>query len=230
MKELFCSPFFGIALSIITFKIGIILNKKYRVIIFFPALIAIILIIVVLSIFNISFEDYNQGGKFISFFLGPVTVALAFPLYKNFYYIKRYYLVIIIGIFFSSIVSILSVYFLGKIFNIDDIIIKSLIPKSVTVAVSIELSKKINADIPITILATLITGLIGAIFSEKILKTGNIKNRVAKGVSIGSTFHGFGTIKALEIGEMEGAVSGLSIGIMCLVSSIILPFIILFLF
>ena len=191
-------------------------------------LIAILGIILFLSITKIPYESYKLGGDRINFFLGPVTIVLAVPLYKQFDLFKKYLLEILIGISCGVVVSFISVKLIGHFTNADVDIINSLIPKSITTPMGISLTKTLNGVEAITVVSIILTGILGAIISPIVFKIGKINNPVAKGIALGTSAHALGTTKALEMGEVEGAMSGLSIGISGIITVILIPIIINF--
>ena len=209
---------FGIVLSLVAFEIGLYIYKKSRIPFFNPLLIAIALVVGFLLIFNIDFELYNAGAKFINMFLGPATVILAVPLYKQIELLKKHAPAILIGILLGSIIGICAVIGLSYILGLD-----SLLPKSVTTPIGIELSNQLEGIVPITVLAIIISGITGAVIGPSVCKIFKITDSVAIGVAIGTAAHAVGTSKELEIGETEGAMSGLSIGIAGLMTVFIAP-------
>lgn len=229
MIEILNTPLFGVVISIIAFEIGLYIYRKTKIAIFNPLLISITLIITFLLKTNISLEVYNKGGSLISFFLGPATVILAVPLYKEFKIFKANALPIIIGITIGSVTAIVSVSLLAKLFGLSENISRSLIPKSITTPIGVEVSQQIGGIPSITITAIIITGILGAVSAPMIFKIFRIKDEVAAGVALGTASHAIGTSKAIEIGETEGAMSGLAIGIAGLITVIIVPLLIGFL-
>lgn len=228
MYNVFDTEIFGVILTILFFNIGIYIQKKTNKPIFNPLLIAILGIILFLSITKIPYESYKLGGDRINFFLGPVTIVLAVPLYKQFDLFKKYLLEILIGISCGVVVSFISVKLIGHFTNADVDIINSLIPKSITTPMGISLTKTLSGVEAITVVSIILTGILGAIISPIIFKIGKINNPVAKGIALGTSAHALGTTKALEMGEAEGAMSGLSIGISGIITVILIPIIINF--
>lgn len=214
---------FGLVLSLGAFEIGLFINRKTNIAILNPLLIAILLVICFLFAFNIDFDTYNKGGQFINMFLGPSTVILAVPLYKQLDLLKRNAKAILIGVFMGSCLGIFSIVGISYLIGLDTSMIKSLIPKSVTTPIGIAISQQIGGLIPITVLAIIITGIIGAVFGPTICRIFKIEDRVAIGISIGTASHAVGTTKALELGDIEGAMSSLSIGIAGIITVIIAP-------
>lgn len=215
--------FFGIVISLIAFEVGQIIYNKTKLPIFNPLLISIVIVIGILKIFNIDFELYNKGGQFINMFLGPATVVLAVPLYKQLLLLKKNFVPIIIGISVGSVVSVISVILLSTVFNLDKQIIISLIPKSVTTPIGVEISNSLGGITGITVMAVILTGITGAIIAPTVCKVFKINNPVARGIGIGTASHAVGTSKALEIGETEGAMSSLAIGIAGLITVVVAP-------
>ncbi|RKI47648.1 LrgB family protein [Clostridium paraputrificum] len=214
---------FGIVLSLAAFEIGLYIYRKTNIPLFNPLLIAIGIVVAFLLAFNIDFDTYNQGGKFINMFLGPSTVILAVPLYKQLDLLKKHSLSIFLGILLGSIIGIFAVIGLSYLLGLDASIIKSLLPKSVTTPIGIELSNQLGGISSVTVLAIILSGIIGAVMAPTICKIFKIKDSVAVGISLGTAAHAVGTTKALEIGETEGAMSGLSIGVAGIMTVFIAP-------
>ncbi len=214
---------FGIILPIIAFEIGVTIRNKWRNPLLNPILIATILIIGFLTITGISYDTYKVGGDYISFFLGPVTVLLAVPLYRHIQALKNAWLPILAGIVVGSTVSIVCVIACAKIFGISKTLMLSLIPKSITIPMGSVVSEQIGGIPSITIVSIVITGITGAVTAPLVCRFFRIKNPVAQGVAIGTSSHALGTTKAMEIGEVQGAMSSLSIGVAGVVTVFITP-------
>ena len=215
--------FFGIFISLIAFEIGLFIYKKTKLPIFNPLLTATILIICFLKIFNIDFDTYNNGGQFINIFLGPATIVLAVPLYKKLNLLKENFLPIFSGILVGSLVSVLSVISIATFLGLDNSLTVSLLSKSVTTPIGIEITNSLGGSSSITVLAIVLSGIIGAIVGPTVFKVLKINNPISRGVSLGTASHAFGTSKALEIGEQEGAMSSLSIGVAGIVTVFLAP-------
>lgn len=223
------TPNFGILISVIMFEIGLYINKKTKIPLFHPLLISIGLIIITLLVFDIPLESYEKGGNMISFFLGPATVILAVPLYKQINLLKEHTMPILIGILAGVITSVISVIGLTKLFGYEEDMIYSMIPKSITTPIGIEVSDTIGGIPSITVVAIIVTGIVGAVIAPFICKLFKIKNNVAIGIAIGTSSHAVGTSKAMEMGETEGAMSGLAIGLAGLLTALLVPIILIFL-
>ncbi|ADO77283.1 LrgB family protein [Halanaerobium praevalens] len=223
MEELINTPYLGLIISILTFELGIYLNKKTKLSLFNPLLISIVLTIIILISFNIDLKIYNKGGDLLSFFLGPATVILAVPLYHKIELLKANYKAILIGISTGTLTGIITIIYLTKLFNLNLALSLALIPKSVTTPIGMEISKQIGGITAITVAASITTGILGSIIGPFICKLFGIKNKVAIGVAIGTSAHAVGTSRAIEMGETEGAMSGLAIGIAGLITVFLVP-------
>lgn len=215
--------FFGIFISLVAFEIGLFIYKKTKFPLFNPLLIAAIIVISFLKIFDIDFDTYNQGGQFINIFLGPATVVLAVPLYKNLDLLKENFLPIFTGIFVGSLVSVLSVISISFFLGLDNSLTISLLSKSVTTPIGIEITNTLGGITSITVLAIILSGIIGAIVGPTVFKILRINSPIARGISLGTSAHAVGTSKALEIGEQEGAMSSLSIGVAGIITVFLAP-------
>lgn len=223
MGNIFNSPLFGIIISVIAFEIGSFIYNKTKIPFFNPLLISIALIILFLKATNIDLKCYNEGANIINFFLAPSTVVLAVPLYKKIHLLKQHAIPIIVGIVLGSISGMISVIYLCKLFNINSKLSISMLPKSITTPIGIEVSKQLGGIPPVTVAVIIITGIMGAIIGPIVCKAFRIKNSVAVGVSLGTASHAIGTTKAMEMGEVEGAMSGLAIGIAGLLTVFLAP-------
>lgn len=221
--ELLNSPLFGVCLTVIAYVIGLEIYKKFKLPILNPILIALIIIIPILLYFKIPLETYEKGGDLISFFLAPATVVLAVPLYKKIDLLKQHFIPILGGVIAGILTSILSCTLIGKALGLDLNIIKSSLSKSLTTPIAIELSKQVGGIVPITIVMVMITGITGAVMAPFICKMFKIENKIAKGIAIGTASHAVGTSRAIEMGEIQGAMSGLAIGVAGILTVFILP-------
>jgi predicted murein hydrolase (TIGR00659 family) len=213
VKELFNTPFFGIAISIAGYWIGSTLQKKTRIFVFNPLFAAPGMIIAVLLIFKIPYEYYNAGGGFINMFLAPATACLGVSIYSRFDLLKKNWFPIVAGCTAGSIASMVSVWGLCRLFRLDNLLTYSLVPKSVTTPIAIDISAGHGGIIPVTVVAVILTGIAGSLLSPLLVKIFRLKNPLIVGLSIGACSHVGGTAKALEMGEAEGSMSGLAIGL-----------------
>ncbi len=223
MNGVISSPAFGVLISIIAYEAGALIKQKFKLSIFNPLLIAIIILIIFLFKFNIKYDDYNNGGQIISFFLAPATVALALPLYKKFSLFKENAVPILLGILCGIISGIISVVVLSRLFNLSADLTESLIPKSITTPIGMALAKQLGGLPSIAVVAIIITGILGSIIGPFLYKVLKINDKVAMGIAMGSASHAVGTAKAMEIGETEGAMSSLTIAISGIMTVLIAP-------
>lgn len=221
MRELLASPYFGIFLSIAAYALGCGLNRKFRTPLCNPLLIAIVLVVGVLLVFRIPYEDYNAGGEIVSLFLAPATACLAVGIYSKLAVLKKYWLPILVGAVAGSASSMLSVYALCRLLGLDEQLTVSLIPKSVTTPIAVGIVESAGGLTPITVVAVIVTGILGAILAPAMIRLFRISDSVAAGLAIGACSHAVGTSKAVELGEVEGAMSGLAIGV-CGVVTVVL--------
>jgi predicted murein hydrolase (TIGR00659 family) len=223
MESLVNNSLFGMVITLGAFEMGKFIYRKTRIAVLNPLLLAITIIISILLKFNISFDTYSKGGDIIVFFLGPATVALAIPLYKQAELFKKYFIPVFFGIIVGALTAMTSVILMGKMMNLDITLIRSFIPKSITTPIGIEVSKALGGEPSITIVGILITGITGYIVSPRVCKLFKIKNDLARGVGIGVASHVIGTTRALEMGEVTGAMSSMAIVITGLVTLILAP-------
>ena len=197
---------------------GIIYKNKFKLALFNPLLIAIVIVVFVLKISGVKYAAYNEGARFISYLLTPATVCLSVPLYKQLDILKKNFKAIIAGITAGVISSMGSVLGMSVLFGLTHKQYVTLLPKSITTAIGMGVSEELGGIVAITTAVIIITGVIGNIIAEPVCKFFHITDPVAKGIGIGSSAHAVGTTKAFEIGETEGAMSSLSIAVSGLVT------------
>ena len=212
MNEFFGNTlFFGALISLAAYGIGMLLKKKLRLAIFNPLLVAIVLTLGFVLVFDIDYETYNSGARYLSYLLTPATVCLAIPLYEQFESLRKNAAAILVGIVTGVITSLGSVLFLSYIFGLDHAEYVTLLPKSITTAIGMGVSEELGGYVAITVAVIIVTGIIGNIIAEGVCRLFRITEPIAKGIGIGSASHAIGTTRAMEIGEVEGAMSSLSI-------------------
>lgn len=224
MSEITTSPLFGIVLCIFVYEFSLWLNKKLESPLVNPLLVSIGIIILLLKVCGISIEDFNVGGDIINMFLAPATCALAVSIYRQIEILKKNFLPVVCGCMAGAVVSMTSSYFLCKAFGLEDAIARAAIPKSVTTPIAMEVSEQIGGIVPITIAMVLITGVIGCVCAPMLIKLLHIEDPVAAGVAIGASSHALGTTKAVELGEIQGAMSGIAIGVSGIITVILALF------
>ena len=213
MSELASSPFFGITLTIVAYWVGVRAQKKTGLVVCNSMLITVALIIAVLTVFHIPYEDYYQGGSLINLFLGPATACLAVTVYAKMDLLKKYWLPVLAGCLAGTVMSIGSILVLSRVFGRDKDMTASLLPKSVTTPIATAVSEGHGGIVPIAVAAVIVTGILGNLAAPFLVKLFRVKDPVAAGLGIGTCSHALGAAKALEMGETEGAMSGLAVGI-----------------
>lgn len=205
------SLFFGVAITLLTYQAGLWIKKKVKVAIANPLLLSAIMIIAVLLALKIDYDTYNYGAKYISYFLTPATVSLAIPLYRQLNLLRKYPKAILGGVAVGVVTSMISIWLMSAAFGLTHEQYVTLLPKSITTAIGMGVSEKLGGIVTITVVSIVITGIIGNVMAEAICKFCKIEEPIAKGLAIGTASHALGTTKAMEIGEIEGAMSSLSI-------------------
>ena len=214
MSNLLCSStFFGVLISIMGYELGLFLKKTFKKAIFNPLLISILFVIVVLLIFHVDYGSYNNGAKYLSYLLTPATVCLAIPLYEQLDLLKRNVKAIITGIVSGVLTSMGSVFLFSLLYHFTHEQYVTLLPKSITTAIGMGISEELGGIVTITVTVIIVTGIIGNIIAETTCKIFHIEEPIAKGIAIGSSAHAIGTAKAMEMGEIEGAMSSLAIAV-----------------
>lgn len=219
MSEWLSSPYFGIAVSVAAFAVGVRIQKWLKTPLANPLLIAIALVISVLCLLNISYEDYNVGGEFITMLLPPATAILAISVYNQIDVLKQNFFPTLAGCLAGSVTAIFSILFLCRLFGLNDVLTNSLFSKSVTMPIAISLAEQQGGMTPVTVAAVIITGIFGAAFSPIMVKVFRVKDAVATGVAIGTCSHVGGTTTAIAMGEVQGAMSSIAIGVAGLITS-----------
>ncbi|MFI3323337.1 MAG: LrgB family protein [Rikenellaceae bacterium] len=223
MATIINSHIFILLLVIGGYLLGRLIFTKSRFPLFNPVLIAIAVVICMLKLLDIEYETFKQGSYIIDFMLGPSVVAIGYVLYEQSAVLKGKVAMILSSVSVGAVVGIGSVILLCRLFGCDDIITYSMQPKSVTTPIAISLAERSGGVGAIASICVIITGVSGSIIAPLILKLIGVKSPIAKGLALGSAVHGMGTAKAMEIGAIEGAVAGLSIGLMGVATSLFMP-------
>lgn len=223
MEQILNTQLFGLVTILAFYNIGLFIQKKAKKPIFNGLLICIILIILFLKITNIPYENFKIGADIMNFMLGPVTVVLAVPLYRQFDLFKKHFKEILIGIVVGVVTSFIIITIIGKLTLTNNDIVYSILPKSITTPMGISLVNALGGVESITVVCIIATGIFGNILGDLVLKIGKIKHPVSKGIALGTAAHAMGTSKALEMGEVEGAMSSLSIGICGVLTVMLVP-------
>lgn len=223
-EALLTSPLFGIGLTVILYSISEIIVERLNLTIVPPFVIACPAIIGILAFApGVTYEQYASGAEFINFLLGPATIALALPLYRNRKMILKEALPIGLGVTVASAVAIIVAYFCGKALGASEPVLISLIPKSVTTPIAIDIAKTLGGIPALTTAAVIITGMLGATFNYKLLKLFGVNNDLACGLAIGASSHGLGTSACATVSPIQLAIGGVAIALTGIVTSILAP-------
>ena len=207
------SVFFGVLVSIVTYECGVLLKQKWKLAIFNPLLLSVLAVMGLLTAFKIDYKIYYEGAKYLSYLLTPATVCLAVPLYEKIELLKQHAGAIMGGILSGVLTSLVSILACAFLFGFTHEQYVTLLPKSITTAIGMGISEELGGMVTITVAVIIITGVLGNMIAELVLRLFRIEDPVAKGIAVGSASHAIGTVKAMEIGEVEGAMSSLSIAV-----------------
>lgn len=207
------SVFFGAIISLAAYEGGLLIKKKFKLAVLNPLLIGTVCVMAVLSLLKIEYKHYNESAKYISYLLTPATVCLAVPLYRQINLLKNNIKAVAGGITAGVLTSLLSVLLLAKLFGLSHEQYITLLPKSITTAIGLGISEELGGITTITVAVIIITGILGNVIAESVCKIFRIEEPVARGLAIGTASHAIGTAKAMEIGEIEGAMSSLAIAV-----------------
>lgn len=231
MIEIFTtSTYFGATITIAAFILASIINKKWPNPFTTPLFLATISVVMVLLLLNIPYEGYNQSAKYLTYFLIPVTVCFAVPMYRQLPLLKKHIWSILFATFVGVIASVVTVCIVVALIGLADIIARSLVSISVTTALAIGITRKLGGIISLTVSAVIITGILGASVSDKLCKWMKLENPISRGLAIGNASHAAGTVKAMEMGKIEGSFSSLAIVLSGLMTAIMAPIAIWFYF
>ncbi len=218
------SPLLHLTLTLAVFVLASALYKRLRMNPFLnPVLLSVVIIVLILRFTDTGYQTYFEGAQFVHFLLGPATVALAIPLYRQFERIKKSALAIFVSLICGSITSAVSAVLIAWVLGADVMTLISLAPKSVTAPVAMGITEQLGGLPSLTAIVVILTGMIGAMFGPLVLNALKIKDWAARGFAIGTASHGIGTARALQVNELSGAFSGLAMGLNALATSIMLP-------
>lgn len=226
MDQIISTPYFGTTLTLLVFVFAVFVNKKWPNALTTPLLISTAIIVVILTLMNVSYAEYNNGAQYITYFLTPVTVCFAVPMYKNLDVLKKYAAPIMLAILVGSLSSVFSVVIISVILGLGDVIAKSLAAISTTTAIAIGITQELGGNTGLTTSAVIITGVLGASVSDIFCRKMGWKSPISCGIAIGTSAHSAGTIKAMEMGKLTGAMSSLAIVISGVMTAFIAPIIV----
>mgnify|MGYP002577250468 CR=1 FL=1 len=207
------SMFAGVALSLLAYALGVVLKKKFKLGIFNPLLISIAVTILIIVFGKVDYEVYHEGAKYLSYLLTPATVCLAIPLYEQWELLKKNVKAVIAGLVTGTITSLTTVFVLALICRLSHEEYVTLLPKSITTAIGMGVSEELGGYVAITVAVIIITGVLGNMLGETICKVFRITEPISKGLAMGASSHAIETAKAMEMGEIEGAMSSLAIAV-----------------
>lgn len=205
------SVYFGVVLSLAAYEVGRMLQRRTRLAIANPLLIGILLVTVAICALGVDYQSYFAGAKYLSYLLTPATVCLAVPLYEKLQLLRRNLAALTAGILAGILASFASVLALSKLFQLSHAQYVTLLPKSITTAIGIGVSESLGGVPSITVAVIIITGILGNVIAEGLFRLLRIRHPIAKGLSLGTAAHAIGTARAMELGEVEGAMSSLAI-------------------
>lgn len=224
MTHFFANPLFGVMLSVGAYYLGTVLFKRTNgFFLFAPLFVAMVIGVIFLLVTGISYEDYQQGGQIINFFLEPATIMFAIPLYKKRDVLQKYWLQILGGITTGSILSIVAIYAACQLLRLDDAVIASMLPQAATTAIAMSTSVGIGGSAELTSLACILNGVIVYSLARPLLKLFHIKNDIAAGVGLGTAGHALGTSAATKIGPVEGSMASIAFVITGVIVAVIVP-------
>jgi len=218
------AAYFGVTISLAGYAVGLWLKKKVKKPYANPLLIAILLVMGALLLLGIDYDVYNESAKYLSYLLTPATVCLAIPLYQQLTLLKKHWKAVVGGLTAGVASSLVSVLGLSMLFGLTHEQYVSLLPKSITTAIGMGLSEELGGIVTLTVASIILTGVLGAVIGEGVCKLFRIRERVAVGLAFGSAAHAVGTSRALEIGEIEGAMSSLAIAVSGLITVTVASF------
>ena len=207
------SVFFGAVISLAAYEAGLILKKRFKLAVLNPLLIGIVCVMAVLALLHIEYEQYNEGARYISYLLTPATVCLAVPLNEQLSLLRKNLKAVAAGIGAGVLASLVSVLALAALFRLSHEEYVTLLPKSITTAIGMGVSEELGGIVTITVAVIIITGILGSVLGEFLLKVFRVKEPIARGLALGTASHAIGTAKAMELGPVEGAMSSLAIAV-----------------
>lgn len=210
-KLILSSATIGIVVSLLAYEIGLAAQRKWKLAVLNPLLISIVLVIAFLVAFHVDYDSYNSSAQYLSYLLTPATVCLAIPLYLQLDLLKKNIGAIIGGVLSGVLASLGSVLAMSILFGLDHQQYVTMLPKSITTAIGMGISEELGGYVTITVAVIIITGVLGNMSAEYICKLFRIKSPISRGLAIGTASHAVGTARAMELGEVEGAMSSLAI-------------------
>ena len=222
----FCnnSVYFGVAISLVGYVIGVQLKKKFKLAVLNPLMISIIFVVGVVLLFKLDYPSYKKQAEILNYLLTPATIALAIPLYQQLSLLRKNLLAVICGIISGVFASMSSVLAMSVLFSLSHEDFVTLLPKSITTAIGMGVSEELGGIQTITVAVIIVTGVLGNVIGEGVCKLFRITEPISRGLALGTAAHAIGTAKDLEMGEIEGAMSSLSIAVAGLLTVVFASF------
>lgn len=216
------SPFF-ILLTILLFLAMKKVYEEWKFPLLIPVLTTTVLMSAILLLSRIPYERYMEGGKWIEKLLGPGVVALAYPLYLYRNNLRKHLVPIIVGVFAGTVIGMVTIFFFAEMLGINKRMLLSVLPKSVTTPVAMEIARSTHGSPSLASVFVIIAGIFGAVFSSTWFKWLRLKTPLGRGLGIGTSSHAIGTSKAMELGEETAAYSSVAMGLSCIMASVLVP-------
>lgn len=213
MNILSDTVYWGVVISIASYLLGKFLQDKFKIVLFNPLLFSTVFTVLFLLVLKVDYSTYYEKANYMHYLLTPTTVCLAIPLYEQLYPLKKNLTAILVGIGSGVIASLGSIFAFSVLFKFSHTMYITLLPKSITAAMGMGISEELGGIPSLTVPIIIMTGITGNIIAEFVCRILRIKEPIAKGIAIGSASHAMGTAKAMEMGEIEGAMSSLSIAV-----------------
>lgn len=207
------SLFAGITISLVTYMIGMEMKKRFHYAILNPLLLSILATILILVVGKVDYKTYEVSAQYLSYLLTPATVCLAIPLYEQWNLLKKNWKAVFLSLLSGVLTCLVTILGLSVLLSLTHEEYVTLLPKSITTAIGMAVSEELGGYVTITVASIVLTGVLGNVIGDFVLKIFRIKEPIAKGLALGCSAHAIGTAKAMELGEVEGAMSSLAIGV-----------------
>ena len=207
------SLFFGAGISLLFYEVGLLLKKRFKLAVLNPLLIAILCVMASLKVLGVPYSDYNAGAQYLSWLLTPATVALAVPLYEELGLLRKNLPAVAGGILAGTFAGLAGILLLCRVFALDHQLYVTFLPKSITTAIGMGVAEELGGVAALTVATIILTGILGNVAAEGLFRLFRIHDPIARGLALGTGAHAIGTAKAMELGEVEGAMSSLSIAV-----------------
>ena len=223
MDALLSSDLFLLTLTCLLFVLGGALYRRTRLALMHPVLLTFVAMIVYLKLAQIPYAQYKEATSVLEFLLGMSVVSLGYLLYEQVERLRKNLLPILVSTLVGGVAGVLSVVYIAKCFGVERVILNSIAPKSVTVPIAVAIAEPLGGIVSVTSVVVFCVGIFGSLFGVAILRWGGVKRGEAMGFALGSASHGIGTARAIELGAVEGALSGLAMALMGVATALLTP-------